>query len=259
MTFDNLLSRTDFKDIMQKILKSLESAYNYPVDIEFTVNFKSDGAFQLNLLQCRPLQTKGLGRRVEIPRKIPKENIVFESSGNFLGGNIMQAIDKIVYVDPQAYIGLATQSEKYDIARTVGEINRNIEDKEKVSVMLLGPGRWGTTTPSLGVPASFAEINNMTVLGEIAFATTAAVPELSFGTHFFQDLVETGIFYLAIFPQNHDVYINQAFFDSLPRVLNETTPQYRKYDHVIKIFNAKSRGLKIAADIVSQKVVCYLQ
>jgi len=259
MTFDNLLSRTDFKDTMQKVLKSLESAYNYPVDIEFTVNFKSDGAFQLNLLQCRPLQTKGLGRRVEIPRKIPKEKIVFESSGNFLGGNIMQAIDKIVYVDPQAYIGLATQSEKYDIARAVGEINRNIEDKEKVSVMLLGPGRWGTTTPSLGVPASFAEINNMTVLGEIAFATNSSVPELSFGTHFFQDLVETGIFYLAIFPHNQDVYINQEFFDSLPRVLNETTPQYRKYDHVIKIFNAKSRGLKIAADIVSQKVICYFQ
>ena len=80
-----------------------------------------------------------------------------------------------------------------------------------MTVMLLGPGRWGTTTPSLGVPVSFAEINNVTILGEIEFATSNAIPELSFGTHFFQDLVETDIFYLALFPSRQGVYMNESF------------------------------------------------
>lgn len=258
ITFDNLASNDKFRKTMQKILKSLESVYKYPIDIEFTVNFKKGEEFRVNILQCRPLQTKGLGKRVEIPDKIAQDKVIFESSGNFLGGNILQKIDKIIYVDPKGYNSLATQSERYDIARGVGELNKLIEDKGREAVMLLGPGRWGTTTPSLGVPVSFSEINNMTILGEIAASDIGAAPELSFGTHFFQDLVETGIFYLALFPQEENVYINKGFFDSIPRVLNEIPSHYRKYDHIIKVFNAKGLGLKIAADVVSQKIVSYI-
>jgi len=257
ITFDSLAVNDGFRNTMQKILKSLESVYKYPVDIEFTVNFKRSGEFQVNILQCRPVQTKGLGRKVEIPDKIARDKIIFESRGNFLGGNILQEIDKIIYVDPKGYNGLATQSERYDIARGIGDLNRLIEDKNKESVMLLGPGRWGTTTPSLGVAVSFAEINNMTVLGEIASSDGKSAPELSFGTHFFQDLVETGIFYLALFPGEDTVYINEAFFDAIPRVLTDLPSHYRKYDHIIKVFNAKGSGLKIAADIVSQRIVAY--
>lgn len=257
VTFDNLLSDTAFKDTMQRILKSLESAYGYPVDIEFTVNFKKDKIFQINLLQCRPLQTSGLGRRVEIPEGIKDEKIIFRSHGYFLGGNILQAIDRIIYVDPKAYAALPTQSERYDIARAIGELNRNIENRDKSAVMLLGPGRWGTTTPSLGVPVSFAEINNMTALVEIAFTVGNIMPELSFGTHFFQDLVETGIFYLALFPEDENVYINERFFDAIPRGLAELGKEYRKYDHIIKSIDIKSRGFKLAADIVSQRLLFY--
>jgi hypothetical protein len=257
ITFDNLVSKTKFGQILQKILKTLESAYGYPVDIEFTVNFKKDGGFQVNLLQCRPMQTKGLGHRVKIPKTIPKDKTLFSSKGNFLGGNILQTIDKIIYVDPEAYCALDTQSERYDIARIVGELNRKIENKEKTAVMLLGPGRWGTTTPSLGVPVSFAEINHITVLGEIAFVTENASPEISFGTHFFQDLVETGIFYVALFPDDSGVTMDKKFFEAIPKTLKKWVPEYKKYEHVVKVFDVKKNDLKIAADILSQKVVCY--
>ncbi|MBI4632748.1 MAG: PEP/pyruvate-binding domain-containing protein [Deltaproteobacteria bacterium] len=256
LTFDELLSKTSFCDILTRILKTLEKAYQYPVDIEFTVNFKKNGEYQLNLLQCRPVRTKGLGRKVEIPKGIPKNNILFKSSGYFLGGNLSQKIQRIIYVDPKAYSELPTQSARYDIARCVGELNREIKDKEKMAVMLLGPGRWGTSTPSLGVPVSFAEISNITVLGEIAFATSNSIPELSFGTHFFQDLVETGIFYLALFPVNKNVYFHQAFFDSIEKPLAASRSR-KKYEHVIKVFNVDSKNLRVIADIVSQKVICF--
>lgn len=257
ITFDNLLSGKEFRDVMHTILQVLEKKYGYPVDIEFTVNFKKRDKFQLNLLQCRPMQTKGLGHKVDIPQEISKEKIIFRSNGNFLGGNISLKIDRIIYVDPKAYCGIESQSGKYDIARIIGDINRYALSGEKMTVMLLGPGRWGTSTPSLGVPVSFAEINNITVLGEIAFASNNVMPEPSYGTHFFQDLVETGIFYLALLPRNQGVYINQKFLDSPPRTLSKYFPQYKKYEHVIKIFDMKDKGLRIAADIVTQKVLCY--
>ncbi len=258
LTFEHLLVRTAFVRSMQEVLRTLENAYGYPVDIEFTGNFRRDGSIQVNILQCRPLQTKGLGHRVEIPALIPRNKILLESRGNFVGGNISQAVDKIIYVDPRAYASLAAQSERYDVARAVGELNRLVGSRDKATVMLLGPGRWGTTTPSLGVPVSFAEINNASVLGEIAFSTENAAPEISFGTHFFQDLVETGTFYFALTPWGEEAgFIDQGFFDSLPRTLGSLAPDFSKYDSVIKVFDAASGSLKIAADIATQRLVCY--
>jgi hypothetical protein len=253
------VSKTDFAKTMQNILKTLETSYGYPIDIEFTVNFRKDGSYQINLLQCRPMQTKGLGSKVTIPRSIPSENILFRSSGNFLGGNISLSIDRIIYVDPKAYCALASQSEKYDIARLVGVLNRQALSRDKISIMLLGPGRWGTTTPSLGVSVSFAEINNITILGEIAFTSENVSPEISFGTHFFQDLVETGIFYVALFPDDREAYVNKKYFSSMPKGLKKHVPQYSKYDDVVKVIDVRERGLKIVADIITQKMVCYFR
>ncbi|MDD5439001.1 MAG: PEP/pyruvate-binding domain-containing protein [Candidatus Omnitrophica bacterium] len=259
VTLDNLVSQGDFVQTIRKILKALERAYAYPVDVEFTVNVKKEKDFRVNLLQCRPVQAKGLGRRVEIPQDIEKNKILFQSEGNFLGGNIAQTITRIIYVDPKAYSDLASQSAKYDIARAIGDLNRQMGGRDKLLAILLGPGRWGTSTPSLGVPVSFAEINNIAVLGEVAFARNNASPELSFGTHFFQDLVETGIFYLALFPDQEGVYVNHSFFDSMPATLRKIMPQYKKYENVIKILDAQDRPFKIVADIVSQKLIFYRQ
>ncbi|HNV87303.1 MAG TPA: phosphoenolpyruvate synthase, partial [Candidatus Omnitrophota bacterium] len=192
-------------------------------------------------------------------KTIKKAKVLFESKGNFLGGNIPHKIDTLIYVDPQGYCDLAAQSEKYAIARVIGELNRRFGDREKKTVMLLGPGRWGTSTPSLGVPVTFAEINNITVLGEIAFASGNVAPEISFGTHFFQDLVETGIFYVALFPDNPDNRYNRKFFGGLPKNLGKILPQYQSYAHVVKVFEAKENRPRIVADVLSQRMICYFQ
>ncbi|MDD5005404.1 MAG: PEP/pyruvate-binding domain-containing protein [Candidatus Omnitrophica bacterium] len=256
LTLDNLFSDDKLADSFRKILESLEEIYNYPVEIEFTVNFTQDNTFKINLLQCRPLQTHSLGPRVEMPDSISRENILFESQGYFLGGNISQKIGRIIYVDPQGYSKLAL-SDKHEVARIVGSLNRDIKDREALPTILIGPGRWGTTTPSLGVPVKFAEINNVTALAEIAFSAGNLMPELSFGTHFFQDLVETNIFYVALFPENKDVIFNNQWLTQLNNLFVELMPQSKKYEDIISVYDTSDRGLKIISDVVSQKVICF--
>lgn len=256
ITFDELLEDAVFVNTMRQILKLLEAAYQYPVDIEFTINFRGKTGFQINLLQCRPHQSKGMGRKVVIPKDIKKENIILAVHGSFVGGNTAQDIHRIIYVNPEKYNSLS-QTGKYDVARLIGVINQHIENRDKMAVMLLGPGRWGTSTPSLGVPVSFSEINNMTVLGELSFISANAVPEISFGSHFFQDLVEMGIFYLAVYTEHKGVIFNQDLLRKLPNLLETLAPAYRKYKEVVKVADIQSLKAKLLADIVSQRVVLF--
>ncbi|MBN1974172.1 MAG: PEP/pyruvate-binding domain-containing protein [Sedimentisphaerales bacterium] len=255
LTFEKLLTETTFVNTMQKILKTLEQNYDYPVDIEFTVNFTHDNKPIINLLQCRPLQTRGEKPRMKMPDNPAANDILFKCDGYFMGGSIAQKITKIIYVEPQAYIDL-TLTEKYDIARLVGKLNRMITDRNTEPTLLLGPGRWGTSTPSLGVPVDFHEINNVTVLAEIAYEGANLMPELSFGTHFFQDLVESDIFYTAIFPGKPNTIFNIAKLDSMPNELAEILPESEKYKNVLKLCNLKSNKLQIISDLTTQKLIC---
>ncbi|MFH1061900.1 MAG: PEP/pyruvate-binding domain-containing protein [Candidatus Omnitrophota bacterium] len=256
LTLDKLFDDNNFADSFKNILKTLQKGYNYPVEIEFTVNFTKDDTFKINLLQCRPLQTWGVGHGVEIPAKIRSNDILFKSHGYFLGGNSSQRIKRIIHVDQVKYIKLV-QSDKYQVARLVGELNRKIEDREGLPTLLIGPGRWGTTTPSLGIPVKFAEINNVSVLVEVASAADNLMPELSFGTHFFQDLVETNIFYVALFPGKTNVMFNTKWLAQSKNLFAELIPQSAKYENLIGVYDVSDRDLKIMSDVVSQKLVCF--
>jgi len=256
LTFEKLLSNTDFTQTMQKMLKTLESYYQYPIDIEFTANFTKNDELKINLVQCRPLQTKGLTAKVTMPEEIESEKILFKSRGYTMGGSISQPLKRIIYVDPASYVQMSL-SQKYDIARLIGKLNRQISNRETTPTILLGPGRWGTTTPSLGVPVNFAEINKVAVLAEVAYESGNLMPELSFGTHFFQDLVETDIFYVAIFPQKQDVIFNQNWFLQTPNLLTEFQPDSSKYANTVRVYETNDEQIKIMCDILSQEVVCF--
>jgi len=257
LTLDNPFTRSRLADFFKKMLHSLQASYHYPVEIEFTVNFVKDDDFKINLLQCRPLQTAGLGHRVVIPEHISNKNLLFQSQGYFLGGNISQELARIIYVDPKEYSQLGL-SDKYEVARIVGRLNKDIKDREQLPTLLMGPGRWGTSTPSLGVPVRFAEINNVAALVEIAFSAGNLMPELSFGTHFFQDLVVTNIFYTALFPEGEAViFNNREWFAKMKNLLVELIPTASKYKDLIGVYDLGSIGLRIMSDVVSQKVVCF--
>jgi len=256
LTFDWLLSQTSFPELMQKMLKTVERAYRYPVDIEFTVNFDATGTTIINLVQCRPLQTKGVQQKIEMPEDIDAERIFFASEGHFMGGSIAQPISRIIFVDPEEYSRLPL-SDKYEVARLVGRLNKRIGDRNEVPTLLMGPGRWGTSTPALGVPVTFSELNNITALAEIAFTGGNLMPELSFGTHFFQDLVEADIFYVAIFPEDAGCCFNRTWFNTLPNALEGLMPASSRYKRVVKVCNLPDGGLQLMADVVTQKLLCF--
>jgi len=255
LTLDKVLENKQLVNALKSILGLLEVSYHYPVEIEFTINFTKNNSFKINLLQCRPLQTRGLGLKVDMPEQVNKKDLLFDSQGYFLGGNISQKIDWVVYVDPEKYNKLVL-SDKYEIAHIVGNLNRMIKDKEELPTLLMGPGRWGTTTPSLGVPVKFAEINNVAVLAEVAFSAGNLMPELSFGTHFFQDLVETNIFYVALFPEKDTSLFNLSWFKQLRNLFSELMPESVKYEDIIGVYDVSGKSLRVMSDVVSQRVIC---
>jgi len=258
ITFNGLLSGTSFPCVMQKMLKAIEKRYHYPVDVEFTVNFDKEGDYRINVLQCRPLQVKGIGGKVGIPHNIEADRVFFQTKGNFMGGNIRRSIRRIILVEPQAYVGLNEQ-EKYRVARIVGKLNRMISSNEETPVALIGPGRWGTSTPFLGIPVTFSEIHNVAVLVEVAYTGTGYMPDLSFGTHFFQDIVESDIFYVALFPEREGVVFNKELLDGLKNILPEALPDDASFRDVIKVYDVDEHiygKLEIIADVVDQRVIC---
>ncbi len=256
LTFDQLFADKKFPRLMQRMLKSLEKAYEYPVDIEFTVNFTSELVPKINVVQCRPLQTKGAVKDVAIPRNIPDEQTFFRTEGNFMGGNISQPLKWVIWVDPAEYSLLPT-TEKYEIARLVGLLNKRIADKIDSPTMLLGPGRWGTSTPAMGVPITFSEICSFSVLGEVAFTSGNLMPELSFGSHFFQDLVEADIFYLALYPENKKCFFNSGWLQKQPNALEGLAPTSARHKKVLKVFRVPDKNLHLMADVVSQQLICF--
>jgi len=248
--FHKLLNETGFPEFVRTVLSTLSTAYNYPVDIEFTVNFAPDGEFRFNLLQCRPLQTKGLGRVMEAPQ--PKqEHIFFSSAGDFMGGNVRLHFDYVVFVKATEYLELPDK-DKYQAARIIGSVNQKLKDK---TVLLMGPGRWGTTTPSLGVPVHFSELCNMAALCEVSYPKAGIVPELSFGSHFFQDIVESDIFYAAVFDGEPGIVFCPDQILSLKNMFPEILPEEKKWDSVIHV--AQTPNLILHSDITNQKLLIY--
>lgn len=254
LDFKYLLTRSKFLDISKTALSVLEKAYKYPVDIEFTANFLGENSLRFNLLQCRPLQTKCLGKAVEIP-KPPVNDVFFATRGNFMGGNVRLVFDYVILIKAQEYINLS-QQDKYQVARLVGNLNNELKDHR---VLLLGPGRLGTTTPSLGVPVHFAELCHMAAVCEVSHKESGLIPEVSLGSHFFQDIVESDIFYAAIFDGEADVVYHPEYILAKENLVEETlrTEKYAEKQLAQTVHLARTPGLTLYSDIVSQQLLCF--
>ena len=248
--FKELLKNTEFPSVMRDMLALLSKVYEYPVDIEFTANFSKTSKFKVNLLQCRPLQTRGLGKPVKMPKLTDEKGCFFSTKGNFMGGNVHLPIEYVIFVNAQAYKEQSEQA-KYAVARQIGLLNKELKGKH---AMLMGPGRWGTTTPSLGVPVHFTELCNMSVICEVAANEAGFMPELSYGSHFFQDIVETGIFYVAIFDGQNDVIFHPDRILEKENMLTSFLPASAQLSDVIHV--SATKGMELFSDIITQTLLC---
>jgi pyruvate,water dikinase len=257
LTFNNLIKRTPLVKIIGEILTQLEKAWGQPVDIEFTAHIDSQGNIKVNLLQCRSLQLpKTLATDVSIPSNIPSERILFQSDLAISAG-MVNDIRYIVYIDPQKYADIASIDKKKSIGRVIGKLNEILRSKEG-KVMLMGPGRWGSNNIDLGINVSYADIENTAILVEIAYQTAGHEPEVSYGTHFFQDLVEADTIYIPIYPEEETTNFNFKFFQDSPNLLGELMPDFRNFKDVVRVLEIKSY-VEVVVDPKTRRALCFLR
>ena len=261
LTFGKLLSETPFVPYMREMLGILRDAYDYPVDTEFTANFLPDGRCLVNLVQCRPLQVKEGGNIVDPPKRIPRNALLLDSRGPVIGQSSLSRLDRVIFVDPAAYSALP-QRDRPSVGRLIGRIVHLPGEGEERNTLLFGPGRWGTSTPSLGVPVSFAEIDKVSAICEIIGVGMPVTPDVSLGTHFFNDLVEANMLYLAVQPARQGDSLNLAFLAGARNRLADLLPEDAEWAGVVRVIDfpdpADGRRLYLNADSFRQRVVCYL-
>ncbi len=232
VTLDNFIRRTQFVPLMQKILRRLDEAYGWAVDVEFA--WDED---KLYLLQCRTLSVREEIAEVKIPDDLPEERIIFTNS-RVVFNTVVRDVEYVVYVDPKKYGQIPDHEGKLAIGRVVSRLNRALDGRR---YGLFGPGRWGSNDINLGVRVGYEDINHTLILGEIAFETQGGTPEVSFGTHFFNDLVEAHIVPVAMFPDQERTIFREDFFtSSAENRLRELSPEDAKYEEVVRVIHVPS-------------------
>ncbi len=229
VTFDGLASQTPFVARMRSLMKLLRDKLGVPVDVEFAHN-----GTHLYLLQCRPQSYAAEAVSVPIPADLPRDRVVFTANRYVSNGRVPD-ITHVVYVDPAKYKDVADLATLREIGRVVGKLNKLLPKRQFI---LIGPGRWGSRGDiKLGVSVTYSEINNTAVLVEVARKDGNYVPDLSFGTHFFQDLVEAGIRYLPLYPDEPENAFNEEFFSSMPNILLDLIPDAEKVAETVRVID----------------------
>lgn len=250
-----MVENREFIRMMRKLLKMLEAEYERPVDVEFAITSPEDGVWRLNLLQCRPQQTAS-SEQVKIPSGIDHE-ILFDIRRTSMRRSKEERIDYIVWVNPQTYYEYP-YGKKTDVARLIGSINEHFEETDK-KLMLLVPGRIGTSSPELGVPVVYAEISQFSAICEVAYNDAGYHPELSYGSHMFQDMVEADVYYGAINDNSKTRLYQPEMLKSYPEVLDEICPDAGELGGIIKIYDVSGSGASLILDAREGRAVCRIK
>ena len=224
-----LLDGTDFVPRIHALLRTLEMYLQSPVDIEFAHDGKD-----FYLLQCRPQAMSGDTVPSLIPHDPSPDDVLF-TANRFVSNGLVPDITHIVFVAPDAYAALPDVETMRSVGRVVGALNQLLP---KRSFILVGPGRWGSRGDiKLGVSVTYADINNTAMLVEVARRKGDYVPDLSFGTHFFQDLVEAGIRYLPLYPDDPGVVFQESFLMAAPNRLAALLPDHAALEGCVRVID----------------------
>ncbi|MCP4449859.1 MAG: hypothetical protein GY809_00235 [Planctomycetes bacterium] len=210
---------------------------------------------RIDLLQCRPFQVRRAQTDILEAADVEASRLFLKTEGPIIGNSLSTNIGRILYVVPSVYSQLG-MSERYSVARLIGRLTHLTGKHKADMVMLIGPGRWGTTTPSLGVPVSFAEINTVSVICELALMHEGLVPDISLGTHFFNDLVEMDMLYLAVYPDREGSVYRAEFFEQADNHLGEILPDEAEWSNVVRVIEGNST-LGLHMDTLRQNGICY--
>lgn len=227
-----LLENNAFTGLMQNILKTLERVYGNSVDIEYTVNLDEKGEFVVNLLQCRPLYLGQTGKKTDIGA-MEWDEIFLDIQDSSMGPSGRKKIDVVVQVDPVRYYEYPYAG-KPDAAKAIGEINRYYRDSGK-RMLLMTPGRLGTSSPELGVPVMFGDICDFSVICEVSDSRAGYQPELSYGSHMFQDLVEAEIVYGAVWNNEKTLRYQPDLFANEPNLFTDICPGMERLQEMIRV------------------------
>jgi len=240
----------------------LEKNYQSPVDTEFTLNLvnpsNQNPDIEVTLLQCRP-QSHLEESKVELPQNLHKKDIIFATKRVAPEGRVNK-IRYVLFVTPEGYFGLPTTASRSALGRLVGRVNAKLEGE---TFICIGPGRWGTTNPDLGVHIGYADIYHTRALVELTGKGIGAAPEASFGTHFFQDLVESNIYPLAIYLDDDDAVFQRNFFYKTPNQLTSFLPDVDDLADCLRLIEVDSfrpgYHLELVMDGETGRSVAYLE
>ena len=250
-----LVKKEELMEDMRGILSTIQSVYEYPVDTEFTVNLSENGDYVINILQCRPLQVFEDTGEASIPENLDEVKVLFECRDSAMGLSRSEKLNYILYVDPVNYYNMPYR-EKNKVARVVGAVNWAMRGKGK-KMLLMVPGRIGTTSPELGVPTSFAEISEFEGICEISDSKAGYNPELSYGSHFFQDLVESGILYNAIFENEKTEIYNPGLLKGCKNVISDISTEMSGLEEIAFLYDVSDKDMWICNDMKASRIVCF--
>ena len=247
-----LVENDKLMEQMKRMLRCISDEYDYPIDTEFTINVSDNGEYSIDLLQCRPLQVQKASKGSAMPKDIDENNIFLESKGASMGMSKVSKLDIIVFVDPVNYYNMPYK-EKDFVAKLVGKINWHYRDTDK-NMMLIVPGRVGTSSPELGVPTTFADISAYNIICEVEESKAGYNPELSYGSHIFQDLVEANILYTAMFNNNKTIHYHPDKLKTSPDITDQFEARESLRD-IVHVYDVSSRDFRIYNDVANEHLL----
>ncbi len=251
---EGLVQNEALMDDMRALLALIQREYQYPVDVEYTINLSESGEYVINLLQCRPLQVANDTEAIVVPEVEDREKVLLECSHASMGLSKRIELDYVVLVDAVGYYRMP-YNDKSRVARAIGALNWKFRDSGK-HLMLLAPGRIGTSSPELGVPTAFSDISAFDILCEVSESRAGYLPELSYGSHIFQDLVESDILYAAVFENEKTITFAPEKLQALPNLLPTLYPEGAELQDILGIYDVSARKCTLYHDMKSEHLLC---
>ncbi|SIQ34523.1 Pyruvate phosphate dikinase, PEP/pyruvate binding domain [Alkalispirochaeta americana] len=261
LTFDPFFRETSFVADMRDLLETLREAYGTDVDVEFTVQLGESGGYRVNLVQCRPLQIQ-VQKSGSLPEPFPEPHprqVLLRTSGGVVGCGGGFPVSRILLVSPRAYAELSTQ-DRYELPGVLRAVTKEDPSSGPGALVLLGPGRWGTTMPSLGVPVQVSDLGTAAVLCEIDQMHQGLIADMSLGTHFFHELVERNLLYLAVRLGQEGTVLDLDWLESQENCLDQYVPPETalRWGAVLRVLHFGA-GLKLVAESSSQRALLYFK